>query len=220
MPFNTQQFFEVFARYNVAVWPAQLVLNAFAVLALLLVFRGRPSDGRWVCAILASLWAWMAVAYHFAFFAAINPAAWVFGGVFLTGAIWLAWVGCVQGRLQFAPRCGWRGWSGVSLILFSLLVYPALSWALGHRYPASPSFGLPCPTTIFTLGVLTFAKAPVPLSVHVVPMLWAAVGSTAAVALGVYQDLGLLIAGGLSLVLLFRLKPDGEAAQQRVPEAD
>ena len=47
-----------------------------------------------------------------------------------------------------------------------------------------------------------------------------AVGSTAAVALGVYQDLGLLIAGGLSLVLLFRLKPDGEAAQQRVPEAD
>ena len=62
MPFTTQQFFEVFARYNIAVWPAQLVLNALAVLAVLLVRRGRPSDGRWVCAILASLWAWIVAA--------------------------------------------------------------------------------------------------------------------------------------------------------------
>jgi hypothetical protein len=202
MPFTAQQFFETFARYNIAVWPTQVALNALAVLAVILVFRARPSDGRWVCAILAALWAWMAVAYHFAFFAAINPAAWVFGGAFLLGAIRLAWVGCVERRLQFQPRGGLPGWSGVAFIAFSLLVYPALSWALGHRYPASPSFGLPCPTTIFTMGVLMFAKAPVPLSVYVVPMLWAAVGSTAALTLGVYQDLGLLVAGVTALRVL------------------
>lgn len=103
----------------------------------------------------------------------------------------------------------------MALILFSLLVYPALGWVLGHRYPASPSFGLPCPTTIFTIGLLMFAKAPVPWSVYVVPLLWAAVGSTAAVTLGVYQDLGLLVAGASALLLLVRLKSDGEAAWRR-----
>src|SRR6478735_636787 len=49
--------------------------------------------------------------------------------------------------------------------------------------PAVPTFGLPCPTTIFTIGVLLFAKAPVPRSAFIVPVLWALVGSTAAFTL-------------------------------------
>lgn len=40
------------------------------------------------------------------------------------------------------------------------------------------------------------------LAVLVVPLLWAAVGSTAAFTLGVYQDLGLLVAGLVALVML------------------
>jgi Family of unknown function (DUF6064) len=31
LPFDARQFFEVFARYNTAVWPAQIVLHVAAL---------------------------------------------------------------------------------------------------------------------------------------------------------------------------------------------
>ena len=79
VPFTVDQFFDVFARYNNGVWPAQWLLNALAVVVVALVVQGRPSHGRWISSALALLWGWMAVAYHFAYFTGINPAAWAFG---------------------------------------------------------------------------------------------------------------------------------------------
>ena len=132
-----------------------------------------------LAALLALLWVWMALAYHVAFFAAINPAARAFGSVFLLGAGWMAWVGVLRSRLRFNGVHGLRGAIGLALIVFALLVYPALGSLLGHRYPAGPTFGVPCPTTIFTIGVLLLGAAPVPRSLFVVPVLWAMVGSLA-----------------------------------------
>jgi len=199
MPFTTEQFFAVFERYNIAVWPIQVVLWMLAVAMLALLARGSPDAGRWLSLALGLLWAWMAIAYHFAFFAAINPAARLFGAMFLLGAAAFVWVGAVRGRLRFALRGDARGWLGAGLIVFALLVYPAVGWSLGHRYPAAPTFGLPCPTTLFTIGVLMFVHGHVPRSVLAVPLLWTLVGSTAAFALGVYQDMGLLLAAGVAV---------------------
>jgi hypothetical protein len=42
LPFAAEHFFDVFARYNRAVWPMQAVLLLLAVTALGAVFR--PSD--------------------------------------------------------------------------------------------------------------------------------------------------------------------------------
>jgi hypothetical protein len=202
IPFTREQFFGVFAHYNAAVWPAQVALTVLAAFVIVLIVRGRPGNGRWIGAALSLLWAWMAVAYHFVFFADINPAAKGFAAAFLIAALLFAWQGTLRGRYDYAARAGFRGWLGGSLILFALLVYPALGWLLGHRYPAVPSFGLPCPTTIFTLGVLMFVRGELPRLLLLVPLLWAAVGSTAAFALGVTQDLGLLAAGVLALLAM------------------
>jgi Family of unknown function (DUF6064) len=202
LPFTADAFFAVFARYHAAVWPAPVVLNLVALAILVLVFRGGAASGRWVAALLALLWAWMALVYHFAFFATINPAAWVFGGVFLLGAGWMTWVGVVRSQLRFIGAHGLRGGIGLALIVFALAVYPASGPLLGHHYPALPTFGVPCPTTIFTIGVLLLAAAPVPRSLFVVPVLWAIVGSTAVFAFGVVQDLGLLVAGVIAAVAM------------------
>ncbi len=204
LPFSVDQFFDVFARYNTGVWPAPLVLNALAAWVVFLVAQGRPPNGRWVSAVLAVFWAWTAVAYHFAYFTAINPAAWAFGAVSLLGGLAFMWVGVVQGRLRFAFDRGLRSWTAGALVVFGLVIYPLLGPMLGHRYPAVPTFGLPCPTTLFTIGILLFARCPVPRVVFVVPVLWCFVGATAAFTLGVYQDLGLLVAGGAALVALRR----------------
>ncbi len=199
LPFTVDRFFEVFSRYNTAVWPAQPALLALAVLALtLLLWRPRATSGA-VSAILATFWAWMAIAYHLLFFAKINPTARVFALFFLVEAAVFLALGVVRRRLVFRRPSGVRGALGLLLVAYSLAVYPALGWLAGHRYPAMPTFGVPCPTTIWTLGMLLFLRPPLPWWVAAVPVAWAAVGSTAAFALDVPQDLGLLVAGVVAL---------------------
>jgi hypothetical protein len=41
LPFTQQQFFDVFAAYNTAVWPAPYALGALAIDMVVLVFRRR-----------------------------------------------------------------------------------------------------------------------------------------------------------------------------------
>jgi hypothetical protein len=40
----------------------------------------------WVATVLALLWLWTGIAYHWLAFAAINRAAWVFGALFVAEA--------------------------------------------------------------------------------------------------------------------------------------
>jgi hypothetical protein len=72
------------------------------------------------------------------------------------------------------------------------LAYPALNVVAGHTYPASPTFGVPCPTGIFTTGLLLTAAKPLPIAALVVPVLWAIIGGSAALLLGVTTDYVLL----------------------------
>jgi hypothetical protein len=202
VPFTVEQFFDVFRDYNDAVWPAQLFLLGLALAALIATFVPRSWSGVIVSLILAFLWVWLAVAYHFLFFSRINPLAYVFGAVSLAGALVLGWQGVIRRRLRFRWAGGARAMTGVLLVVFALVVYPLWSWFAGHRYPAMPTFGLPCPTTIFTLGMLAFLATPHPRSPFVVPILWCAVGAQAAILLGVPQDFALVVAGIVGLALL------------------
>lgn len=191
MPFSEQEFFGVFARYNAAVWPAQLALYALAIAALFLAARGR--NGRYVAASMAFLWAWMALAYHAAFFRDINPAATLFAAAFLIQSGLFIWYGVVQERAIFPSRGIWAAF-GTALIAYALIAYPLLAAALGQRYPQMPTFGLPCPTTIFTIGLLLTAKPVVPRLLWLIPILWSIVGTQAALVLGVREDFGLPLA--------------------------
>lgn len=201
MPFTVAQFFGVFRDYNEAFWPVQLALATLGLAAVGLLFVRRPAAGRLISAILAALWAWMAVAYHFLHFTRINPAAWAFGALFLVQATLFLWAGVIRGKLRFAVLADARSWIGGLLLLYALVVYPLLGALLGHAYLESPTFGLPCPTTLFTFGLLLFLLEPFPRSILAVPVLWAAVGLTGAFLLGVPQDFGLLAAGLAGLAL-------------------
>ena len=193
LPFTTEQFFAVFARYNVAVWPAQLLLTALAIALIPVARSGQPDASRLVSLGLALLWAWMGIVYHLGFFRAINPAATLFGLLFILEAGLLLWFGVRRGRVTFARRHDRRGILGGGLLVYALLVYPLLSVLLGHRYPAAPTFGLPCPTTIYTLGLLLWTAGAVPTVIATIPLLWAVIGTSAALLLGVPEDFGLAV---------------------------
>lgn len=205
LPFTREQFFGVFADYNAAVWPMQWLLTGLALLAIGLVSVPKRWSGRAIAAILAFLWAWIGIAYHWLQFTRINPLAYAFAALALAGSVLFLRHGVIRQAMRFAWRADWRGVGGGALLIYALFVYPAWSWLAGHRFPETPTFGLPCPTTIFTLGMLAFLAAPLPRSVFVVPLLWSAVGAQAAFLLGVPQDLGLGVAGLVGLA--FALRP-------------
>lgn len=58
-------------------------------------------------------------------------------------------------------------------------------------------------------------RSPCARSVFVVPILWSIVGTTAAFALGVYQDLGLRVAGLIALLATIGSSSVAAAAVQR-----
>lgn len=204
LPFTPAQFFGVFAAYNQAVWPMQVLLLAAAGVAIAAAARPGRASGAVVSAVLAGLWAWMGLAYHARFFAAINPLAYGFAAPSLAAAALFVWQGVVRRRLHFRWQRGPRGLAAAVTLVFALVGYPAWALVAGHRYPAFATFGLPCPTTIFTVGMLALAVRPYPRSVLVVPVLWCLVGSQAAFLLGVPQDLGLVAAAALGVGLALR----------------
>jgi hypothetical protein len=217
LPFTTEQFFDVIQSYNEAVWPWQLVLCAAGVCAFVLACVGKRWASKAAWTILALLWAWIAVTYQFAFFARINPAAYAFGVLFLLGALAFLWFGTVRGASAFRLQRDARTVLGLALVLYALVGYPIWSSLSGHAYPHLPTFGLPCPTTIFTVGMLSLARGPVARWIFVAPIAWCAIGVQAAFLLDVAPDLGLGVAG-LAAVLL-AIRPDAKSPLLRAETA-
>jgi hypothetical protein len=218
LPFTAEQFFGVFRAYNTTLWPVQMFLLVLAGLAVVLVMWPRSWSGVGVSAILALLWGWMGLAYHLAFFTAISPPAYAFAAVFVAGALVFLWQGVVRRRLEFRWQAGVRGVTALLLVVYALVVYPAWSHFAGQPYLETPTFGLPCPTTIFTMGLLACLVKPYRRSVFVVPVLWSLVGVQAAFLLSVPQDLGLAVVAVVGLVLISR--PRLTAASSPVPSPE
>jgi hypothetical protein len=85
-----------------------------------------------------------------------------------------------------------------------MAIYPLLGWLAGHGWPRGPVFGVaPCPTVIFTMGLLLLAEGRLPRHLLIIPVLWALLGGTAAWLLNVPEDFALPLAalGGLWLIL-------------------
>lgn len=204
LPFTTEQFLEVFKQYNQAIWPLQVGAYIVAAVTLLLTFKRTGSSGRLISGVLSCLWLWTGAAYHLAFFSAINRAAVGFGILFILQGLLFAFEGVVRGRLSFRFRADTFGIIGALFVLYAMLIYPVLGYLLGHGYPSSPCFGVaPCPTTIFTFGLLLWADRP-PRYLVLLPLIWSIIGFFAAISLGIREDIGLLVAGlaGSGLILL------------------
>lgn len=198
LPFSADAFFDLFGAYNAQFWPVAVLLWAATVRAFVRVLRGRADLSRFPAVLLVLQWTWTAVAYHLFFFTRINPAAWAFAMLFLVEAALLAWFAWRQPP-QFAPVRSRRGALAAMLIGYAL-AYPLLAVAGGHTYPRVPTFGLPCPTAILTIGVLIGAGRTFPRIAAVVPMVWSVIGGSAAVFFGVWADLMMPVAAAALFV--------------------
>jgi uncharacterized membrane protein (UPF0136 family) len=200
LPFTVRDFLDLFGRYNSGIWPAQLVL--YGVAALIVILAVRQERPRLVPVLLATLWLWSGLVYHLTFFSAINPVAPLFGIVFLAQAGILLWD--ARGRTAGPPaaHASFAVPAGKALVAYALIGYPLIGYLAGHHYPETPTFGAPCPTVIFTLGVLLWTRRELSWWLVAIPLVWTVVGTSAAVQLRVPQDYGLTIAGVATVLAL------------------
>jgi hypothetical protein len=181
LPFSPDQFFGVFADYNRAFWVV-VIGSWLATATALIAARRNPSHrSRQLTYLLSALGMWNAVAYHAWLFTRINPAAWLFAAFFAVQSVLLFAAGR---RLEYFSSRGWTLGIGTGLAVYAL-AYPLLTIAFGHSYPATPTFGVPCPTAILTIGVLLTVRRDVPAWLTIVPALWAFIGGSAALLLKV-----------------------------------
>jgi hypothetical protein len=204
LPFSREAFLDVFAVYNTLWWPVALTLWTATLIAFVVRLADRNAT-QWTFGLLAVQWAWSAVAYHASLFSRINPAAWLFAAMFLIQAALLIWYGVAPHRLRFSRGGPIAGPAAYGVIAYGL-VYPFLALVGGHSYPRTPTFGVPCPTAIVTMGFLMLLRGRIPPWLIIVPLSWAAIGGSAAFLLGVRADLALLIAGSALAVRTWSIR--------------
>ena len=165
LPFTVDQFLGVFEQYNQAIWPMHIVAYILGIGVIILAAKKTRYSDQVISVVLACFWGWMGIVYHLMYFSTINRAALGFGVLFIIQAIlWLVF-GVIRPKLSFQLETNPYSVTGMVLIVYAMLIYPIIGTLLGHGYPRSPSFGVaPCPTTIFTFGLLLWTTARVPKS--------------------------------------------------------
>ena len=131
-------------------------------------------------AALAILWSVNGIGYRLMFFAPINPIAPVFAAFSVLQAVLLLASATQPGDQR--PRRDFRSIAGLMTIVHALAIYPVLGLWAGHGLMAGPMFGVaPCPTTIFTLGILMIARGRRVVWLSIIPVLWSLIGLSGAV---------------------------------------
>lgn len=207
LPFSVEEFLGVFAKYNQAVWPLQIALYAFAVIVVVYIIKNTLYSNTVIFAFLAFFWFWTGTVYHLIFFSPINGAAIVFGILFIAQGLIFFVQGACREKMKLKYARNFSGVLGMFFILYALVLYPVLGFTVGHRYPAAPTFGVPCPTTIFTFGVLLFSQHRISVFVVLIPFLWSLIGFSAATDLHIPEDTGLVVAGISSTLIVLFFKP-------------
>jgi Family of unknown function (DUF6064) len=215
MDFTVEQFLDMFHRYNEAIWPMQIVgyaIGLFIVAVIVARLRGSRSFltsptvlDRLVPALLASYWAWLGVVFMWGYQADLSASGRPFGVLFLVGAAAFAVAALVRADLGPGRVQSWRLAIGAGMVVYGMVIYPLLGALVGHTYPSAPVFGVaPCPTTIFTLGVLLCCVRP-RWYLLAVPLIWACIATMAAAKLGITEDFGLIVSAVVTVVVAFWL---------------
>jgi hypothetical protein len=199
-----QQFFSMWAQANTAIWPMQLVFYVGAVVSIAIAIKQVPNASRLIAGFLAAYYVWMGIVFFGIYYSPINDHAMVDGVMFLLGAVLFLLAGLIRQDLQFQPKWDLLGVTGGAFILYALLIYPMIGMLTGRFFPAAPLFGLaPCPSTIFTAGLLLWSRPRMPMYVLVVPLVWLLAMTPAdAVAMDVIGDVARPIVGVVATALL------------------
>jgi hypothetical protein len=212
---DLEQLMSVFAVYNVAIWPMQVLAYVAGLIAFYFAFKQTRYSNQIASGLLSLLWLWTGLVFCILYWAPIYRPANAFGILFIAQGLLLL-LQSFKPSLSFKAQPNRFTLIGVLFIVYAMIMYPLIGYFLGRVYPRSVPFGLvPCPTTVFTIGLLMMTNKKVPPHLLAIPGIWS-VCAVVPVLSGVYEDVGLILAGLVCLPLLLRReRPKGETASVR-----
>ena len=167
---------------------------ALCIIAILSSLRKSKYSSRVVTSVLVMFWLWTGVVFNGLVFSEISPRAVIFAPVFVVEGLLLVFYGFCKDALIFRARTDLIGAMGWVAILYGLSGYPLIASLFGRGYPQSLVVGLaPCPTVVFTLGLLFWSERRLIKAVLAIPLFYALVGGAIISSKGVVEDLGMLI---------------------------
>jgi len=208
IPFTTEQFFEIIEKYNVALFPLQLVIILLGILSVILLHSSKNYKNKFIGSFLGFLWIWIGIAYHLVFFTAINKAAYAFGALFILQGLFFIFETYSRKKLEFKFNGNVTDFIAYFFLIFGLAIYPILIYFLENSLETTIALGLPCPSTIMTFGFLMLTTRKFPKYLLIIPALWTIVGTSAAINFDVYPDFLMVISAIVAIIYLVIRKKD------------
>ncbi|MDA0260860.1 MAG: DUF6064 family protein [Proteobacteria bacterium] len=203
LSFTADVFFATIAHYNAAIWPAQIVAGLLGLAVVVLAVKPRSGANRIIGATLAAAWLWTGAVFHFGHFAQIFFLSPLLAALFAAQGLLIGWTCVLRGKLDCRFRGGIAGWSGLTLLILAVALYPLLALSAGDPLLNLQTFGVTSlPTAIFTIGVLIMTTRQTSAYLAIIPALWTLIAAAMAWELGITGNLLLSLAGLAGLVRL------------------
>jgi hypothetical protein len=199
---NAEHFFQRMAEYNNAIWPAQIISYALAIVIIIHSIKKWKASNEINTTIVALLWIWNGAVTEMLFFSKFQTQYYVWGILWILQGIFFLIIG-LKHTFDYKIQKNWYSYTGIIFILYALIIYPLIGSFLGHGYPQGPIFGVaPCPVCIFTFGVLLFVDKKIPISVLLFPLLWALLSIYPIIMMGIIADIGEIVVAVIGFTLI------------------
>ena len=198
-----ERFLDYAGTYNQDLYPSQYLMLGLGFIAMLMAFIPVARFSRYISFILCLFYGWIGIQFYLVYFREFMPVPIIFAILFMMQALLFLVEGTIRNRINFRFKADLYGLAGALLILYAVFGYQALEYMLGRGYPQILSFGMfPCPTVIFTLGILLWTAGKIPFYVLILPLLYALSGFIPVFVIGINEDIGLIISGLLFILML------------------
>jgi hypothetical protein len=200
---DLDQLMSVFGSYNPAIWPMQVFAYLAGLVALYSASKQTRFSNNIASGILSFFWMWTGIVFCLFYWAPTYPAAYAFGILFIAqGLVFL--LNAIKPTLSYRAQRNKFTLIGGLFVAYAMVGYPLFGYLLGHVYPRSLPFGLvPCPTAVFTFGLLMMTDKRISWNVLAIPAIWS-VCAVVPVVSGIYEDAGLILAGLVCIPMLMR----------------
>jgi len=186
-----------------------ILTYVLAIVALLMVFRKSTHSNRIISFALTFLWLWIGVVFGMIVFGPfptvlagieMTGSWYLFGSLFAIHGIIMLYFGVVKDTMSFTWKPDNRHYIGLVIIIFGLIIYPFVGVLTGRVFPEYPIFGImPCPVTLFTIGLLLWSDVKPSLPLVIIPIFWALMGIIPVLFYEVYADIGTILAGIIAI---------------------
>jgi hypothetical protein len=202
--FSLEEFLLVLESYNLFIWPLQIIAYVFIVLVLFFSVTPTKYSAKIVSAVLSFFWLFTGIVFCLIYWAPTHIFGYVFG-ILCTVQGLLFLYNIIKSDITIDPQDKSSKLIGILFVLYAMIGYQVFGYYLSHIYPKFFAVGLvPCPTTIFTLGIFLIINKSIPIKYFVIPLMISLGGFLAAYN-GIYEDIGLIIAGIISTILIYQV---------------